>query len=198
MTKTIYNCHRKTLRRVHRSQLEPLVARCELRERFLWRNRHPDRNPEHLHRSCPVFTTKINDFLRTFGLRFAPGRGGIPASAWGQASAPISRPTLCEQWWLLNVNVSSGRSGYNEAVDKQVRGRLARGAPRPAGGARGRRHFTRAPCRAWGPRRPPPLRPLAVLERARAASHNGLRAHGAAGASPSCGTPVPGPPRLTT
>lgn len=88
--------------------------------------------------------------VHTFGLRLPLGPGGIPASAWGQASAPISRPTLCEQWWLLNVNVSSARSGCG-AVGTRRRGRLARCAPRPARGARCGRHLSREPCRGSAP-----------------------------------------------
>ncbi|CAK1554010.1 unnamed protein product [Leptosia nina] len=41
----------------------------------------------------------------------------------GQASAPISRPTLCEQWWLFNGNVSSVRSACDRAGSGQPRGR---------------------------------------------------------------------------
>lgn len=105
--------------------------------------RRPRRYRRSLDRCCD--STLYGMLIRTFGPRLPPGPGGIPASAWGQASAPISRPTLCEQWWLLNVNVSSARSGCG-AVGTRRRGRLARGAPRPARRARRGRHLTREPC----------------------------------------------------
>lgn len=97
-----------------------------------------------------------------------PGPGGIPASAWGQASAPISRSTLCEQWWLFNVNVSSVRSTCDGAVKRQEPGLRP---PRPASAAATllARHAL-APV----PRHAPP-------------SHNRLR-RDAAGAS--YGTPI--------
>lgn len=138
--------------------------------------------------------------IRTFGLRLPLGPGGIPASAWGQASAPISRPTLCEQWWLLNVNVSSARSWCAVAGTRR-RGRLARGAPRPARGARRGRHLTREPC----PRLGLALRAsLPRYARSSAATLLIMSSEWCAGprshrtARRHCGTPVwPRPGRLT-
>lgn len=101
--------------------------------------------------TAPVAVSRLFDVvIHTFLPRFALGPGGIPASAWGQASAPISRPTLCEQWWLLNVNVSSARSRCGGAVGTRRRGRLERCAPRPARGTRRGRHLTRGPCSCSG------------------------------------------------
>ncbi|CAH2103443.1 unnamed protein product [Euphydryas editha] len=57
-----------------------------------------------------------------------------------KASAPISRPTLYEQWWLLNVNVSSVRCRYGGTTDKWQR---------PAGPRR-------PPAGRWRSRPPPP------------------------------------------
>lgn len=103
---------------------------------------HPDRSPERLRLDVPVLAFELYYVisLRTSGLRLVPGPGGIPASAWGQASAPISRPTLYEQWWLLNVNVSSGRCRYGGTTDKRQR---------PAGPRR-------PPAGRWRSRPPPP------------------------------------------
>lgn len=111
---------------------------------------HPDRSPERLRLDVPVLAFELY-FMSfhyvplVFALFLGPG-------AFLPRPEDRRQPPFLDQLYTSNGGCSTSMC-HRVVADTVVQrisgwGRLARGAPRPVGGARGRRHLTREPCHA--------------------------------------------------
>lgn len=108
---------------------------------------HPDRSLERLRLDVPVlnYTMLYHYVPLVFALFLGPG-------AFLPRPEDRRQPPFLDQLYTSNGGCSTSMC-HRVVADTVVqrisgRGRLARGAPRPVGGARGRRHLTREPYHA--------------------------------------------------